>query len=114
MGELSLTQMALELLQINEKFCCYTEKPVSDFELYTFEQVWGSTNCGWGGIGGQAITSQRTYVFVPIYSGTENCLIYFGGMFAYAVPYSQKFIEDVKNRQVESVSRKGKYLKEIE
>ena len=36
MGDLSLTQMALELLQINENFCCYTENLVSDFELYTF------------------------------------------------------------------------------
>ena len=114
MGDLSLTQMALELLQINENFCYYTENPVSDFELYTFLQVWGSTNCGWGGIGGQAMTSQRTYVFIPLCDAKEKCLVFFGGRFAYAVPYSQKFIDDVKNGQVEGVSRKGKYLKEIE
>ena len=37
MGDLSLTQMALELLQINENFCCYVQEPiktkVSDFEI---------------------------------------------------------------------------------
>lgn len=113
MGELSLTQMALELLQINEKFCCYSEKPVSDFELHTFVQVWGNTNCGWGGIGGQAMTTQRTYVFIHVYDEKEKCFVFFGGKFAYAVPYSQKFIEDVRNSQVESISRKGKYLEEI-
>ena len=114
MNDLSLTQMALELLQINEHFCCYVQEPtktkVSDFELHTFVQVWGSTSGGFEGISGQAMTSQRTYVFIPIYDEKEKCLVFFGGRFAYAVPYSQKFIEDVKNGQVESVSRKGKYL----
>jgi len=37
--------------------------------------------------------------------------VYFGGRFAYAVPYSQIFIEDVRSGQVEPVYKKGKYLK---
>lgn len=114
MNDLSLTQMALEILQINENFCCYVQEPiktrVSDFELHTFVQVWGSTAGGFPGVGGQAMTAQRTYVFIPVYGEKEKCLVFFGGRFAYAVPYSQKFIDDVKNGQVESVSRKGKYL----
>lgn len=114
MGDLSLTKMALELLQINENFCCYVQEPtkikVSDFELHTFVQVWGSTARGFPGIGGQTMTAQRTYVFIPVYCEKEKCLVFFGSRFAYAVPYSQKFIEDVKNEQVESVSRKEKYL----
>lgn len=116
MGELSLTQMALELLQINENFCFYVQEPmktrVSDFELHTFVQVWGNTSGGFEGIGGQAMTAQRTYVFIPVYSNKEKCLVFFGDRFAYGVPYSKKFIDDVKNGQVEGVSRKGKYLKE--
>lgn len=117
MGDLSLTQMALELLQINENFCCYVQEPiktkVSDFELHTFMQVWGSTTGGFGGIGWQAMTTQRTYVFIPLTNAKEKCLVFFGSKFAYAVPESREFYEDVKNEQVESVNRKGKYLKEI-
>ena len=28
MGDLSLTKMALDLLQINENFCCYVQEPM--------------------------------------------------------------------------------------
>lgn len=112
---LSLTQMALELLQINENFCHHVQYPaksqVSDFELYTFTQMWGSTATGFGGFGGSAMTTERTYVFVPTVNDKEKCLVFFGGRFAYSVPYSQTFIEDVFNGHVEGVSGKGKYLK---
>ena len=114
MGELSLTKMALELLQINENFCSYVQEPtetrVSDFELYTFVQIWGSTATGFGGIGGQVMTAQRTYVFIPICNEKEKCLVFFSGRFAYAVPYSRKFMDDVRNGQVESVTRREKYF----
>lgn len=114
MNDFSLTYMAMELLQINEDFPFRLENPqntrISDFELYDFTQVWGDTTCGFGGVGGQVMTAARTYVLVPI-SCDEKCLVYFGGRFAYAVPYSQTFIEDVRGGQVEPVYKKGKYLK---
>lgn len=106
--------MAMNLLQINEDFPFRLENPqntrISDFELYDFTQVWGDTTCGFGGVGGQGMTAARTYVLVPI-SCDEKCLVYFGGRFAYAVRYSQTFIEDVRGGQVEPVYKKGKYLK---
>jgi len=115
MNDFSLTHMAMELLQINEDFPFRLENPqntrISDFELYDFTQVWGDTTCGFGGIGGQVMKAARTYVLVPI-SCDEKCLVYFGGRFAYALPYSQVFIEDVRGGQVEPVYKKGKYLKE--
>lgn len=40
-----------------------------------------------------------------------DCLVYFGSRFAYAVSYSEVFIEDVRGGQVEPVYKKGKYLK---
>ncbi len=114
MNDFSLTHMAMELLQINEDFSFRLENPqdirISDFELYDFTQVWGDTTCGFGGVGGQMMTVARTYVLVPI-SCNEKCLVYFGGRFAYAVPYSQIFIDDVRSGQVEPVYKKGKYLK---
>ena len=63
----------------------YREKQtvsVDDFELHTFEQMWGSTALGFGGIGGLAMTSARTYVFVPV-TCDQKCIVYFGCRFAY-------------------------------
>lgn len=111
-----LTQMAREILAIEEDLLHrfdYNEKPhptVDDFELYTFEQVWGSTALGFGGIGGQMMTSARTYVFVPV-GCNQKCFVYFAGRFAYAVEYSQKFMDDVLRGNMESVAKVGKYKK---
>lgn len=109
-----LTQMAREILSIEADLphrFDYGETPrptLDDFELYTFEQTWGSTSLGFGGIGGQAITSARTYVFVPI-NCNQLCFIYFAGRYAYAVNYSETFMEDVLKGNVESVSGAYKY-----
>lgn len=114
MNGLSLTKMAMELLMINEDFQFRLEHPreslISDFALYDFSQIWSSTAGGFGGIGGQAITEARTYVLVPI-SCDEKCLVYFSGKFAYAVPYSHIFMEDVINGVIEPIYNKSKYLK---
>src|SRR4051794_27802749 len=49
--------------------------------LYTFPQVWGSTALGFGGLGGQMITSAQTWVI----QNDQNYLVYFGGCFAYEI-----------------------------
>lgn len=110
-----LIQIAREILAIEADLpyrLDYTETPrpdLDDFELYTFEQVWGSTALGFGGIGGQAITSARTYVFVP-QSCNQKCFVYFAGKFAYAVKYSRTFMDDVKSGAMASVATAGKYM----
>lgn len=114
-----LVKMARELLTIDEdipyRFAHNREKvTVDDFDLYTFEQTWGSTAGGFEGIGGQAITTQRTYVFVPRGSETSNCYVYFGSGFAYSAIYSDTFMADVAKGQMASVSQKGKYLKALQ
>lgn len=109
-----LTKMARELLAIEADLPFrfkYKEKPyptIDDFELYTFEQVWGSTVLGFGGMGGQAMTSARTYVFIPIHCN-QKCFVYFAGRFAYEVDYSEKFMKDVLERNIASVTESGKY-----
>lgn len=113
MNELSLTQIAIELLHINENFIYYVNNPkktrVRDFELITFEQVWGNTSGGFEGIGGSAMTSQRTYVFIP-FDDDEKCLVFFGGRFAYHADYCEAFKEDLARQQLVGVSKKGKYI----
>ena len=87
----------------------FDEHPTTDdFELHLFPQVWGSTALGFGGIGGQAMTEAMTYVFIPE-NVRQNCFVYFGSRFAYSCPYSDTFMIDVKNRNMASVSRSGKY-----
>ena len=110
-----LTQMAREILSIEADLPYrfdYNVNPhptLDDFDLYTFEQMWGSTALGFGGIGGSAMTSARTYVFVPV-SCNQKCFVYFAGRFAYAVNYSEKFMEDVRKGNMESVTKAGKYV----
>ena len=76
-----LTEMAREILSIEADLpyrLDYSNKShptVNDFELHTFEQTWGSTALGFGGIGGQAMTTARTYVFIPI-GINQKCFVY--------------------------------------
>ena len=114
MNELSLRDIAIELLLIDRNFHDYLKEPyknrVSDFELYTFEQTWGNTSGGFEGIGGSAMTNQRTYVFVPTTATEkEECLIFFGGRFAYHAPYNEVLKKDIAEHNMAGVNRKAKY-----
>jgi len=118
MRDLDLRDMAIELLQIDSEFYnrmgydLYQKGVrISDFDLFTFVQMWGNTSGGFEGVGGCAMTNQRTYVFACIDGACDICYVYFGGRFAYTVPYSEKFMEDVKNQRVAGKSSYGKYLK---
>lgn len=110
-----LVGMAREILAIEVdlpyRFDYSNETPtIDDFELYTFNQTWGSTALGFGGIGGQAMTSARTYVFIPV-NCEQKCFVYFGGRFAYSADYCETFVEDIRNQNLASVSMSGKYRK---
>ncbi len=111
-----IVRMARELLTIEDdlkfRFDYSNEQPtIDDFDIIVFEQTWGSTALGFGGIGGQAMTSAMTYVFIPV-TCDQECFVYFGGRFAYHVPYSSAFLKDVNCQRVESVARADKYRKE--
>lgn len=110
------TKMARELLAIDEDFLYRVNDPDNPrvlsegaFELYIFPQIWGSTALGFGGIGGDKITTATTYVLIPMVDG-EDCIVYFAGRFAYKVPYSTVFRDDVAEQRMEPVCRSGKYV----
>ena len=114
MNDFNLREMAIELLQIDRDFRFHLKDPrkncVNNFELYTFEQTWGNTSGGFEGIGGSAMTNQRTYVFVPLTATEgEECLVFFGGRFAYYAPHNETFMSDIRNKNVAGVSKKSKY-----
>ena len=111
-----LVDMVREVLAIENdlpyRFDYTEEKPtIDDFELYTFNQTWGSTALGFGGVGGQAMTKARTYVFVPV-TCNQKCFIYFAGRFAYKADYCGALIEDIRSHNMEHVYKAGKYIKE--
>ena len=109
-----LTQMAREILAIESDLpyrLDYNKKPrpyLDEFEIHTFNQVWGSTALGFNGIGGQAMTPARTYVFVPN-RDDQKCFVYFGGRFAYTADYCDALLEDIRSQRMAPVSRAGKY-----
>lgn len=89
---------------IKENFKQYPE-----VEVYSFPQGWGSTALGYGGIGGQAITSAQTIVLYDVCQGIAR--VYFGGdRLAYEIKNpNQLFFEDLSRWQMKEVSKSGAY-----
>lgn len=114
-----LVDIARELLIINEdlwnRFDGDKDDYVSvdDFELHMFEQVWGSTTLGFGGLGGQAMTTANTYVFVPV-TCNQNCFVYFGSGFAYEAEVCEQLKQDIKNHSMKPCYQAGHYRKREE
>ena len=77
-----ITNLARMLLNIEHDFYARLdfskgERPnADDFEMYIFEQTWADTTTGFGGIGGQALTTAFTIVFVPIYVNQKSATLY--------------------------------------
>jgi hypothetical protein len=73
-------------------------------EVYAmFPQVWSSTALGFGGLGGQAITSAYTVVIESQVG--MGCCVYFGGRFAYRIAKpNETFYTDIAKRQMHKVS----------
>lgn len=54
-----------------------------ELEVQVFPQVWGSTALGFGGIGGQAMTSAYTTVVQDFNTGWHS--VFFGNRLAYLI-----------------------------
>jgi hypothetical protein len=85
----------------------YKQHP--EVEVYSFPQGWGSTALGYGGIGGQAMTSAQTIVLYDMYYNVAR--VYFGGeRLAYQIINpSQKFFDDLGKCQMKEIYRAGVY-----
>lgn len=76
-----------------------TRRPTTrDFGVYNFfDQTWGSTALGHGGMGGAAVTTAYTTVLYCY--ATQEFLVYFGGIYCYTIKgKNDAFLEDCKNR----------------
>ena len=90
-------------------YSALSKKPQEiDLEVYVFPEIWGSTALGFNGLGGQAMTMAHTVVIAY----QNHVAVYFGGMFAYLVPFTNAVKEDMVRQHMAPVSRCNKYLEE--
>ena len=103
-----LLKTARQLIEIAEfcrdRFGVY----YADGQLYDFDQTWASTALGFGGCGGSALTTERTYVFIPN-TLEDEAFVFFGETYAYTATTNERFWEDVKNHDMASVSGSVRY-----
>jgi hypothetical protein len=52
-----------------------------NIRIHIVPQMWGSTACGWGGMGGAAMTTTNNYIIEQTHSGL--LFIYWSGKLAY-------------------------------
>ncbi len=78
-----------------------------DVEVIHFNQTWGSTALGFGGMGGSAMTSAYTTVVTC----GATAAVYFAGRHAYTLPkFNTKFIEDIMACAMSPRSDAGRYM----
>jgi len=98
------TNMLQHLKKINSELLVYVDRPLvrkhEDFEIISFPQHWPTTAGGHdGGAGCDAFITQQTYVLIPKTSLDET-MVFFDGVYAYSVHESERFLEDLKNRNM--------------
>ena len=71
-------------------------------QVFVFEQVWGSTALGFGGIGGSTMTNAWTHV---VFTADGKYHIFFNGRHAYTVDSAnEKFMDDLMKQNMKSVN----------
>lgn len=93
---------------IKDKLIPEEKKYYPDFRLYMFPQTWDDTSLGFGGIGGQAITTAYTTVIIE--SNNNYCGVFFNERLAYVIKNpNSMFWEDIQKHKMSDVAHSGKY-----
>lgn len=95
-----LSKLVIDTIKVNDYVLgCYRKSEI--FNVYVFEQVWGSTSLGFGGWGGSTMTHAWTHVVLT----TDGCYnVFFGGSFAYSVKEpNEEFKKDLSQNYMKSV-----------
>ena len=89
----------------------YFRKYHPEITMYMFPQTWGNTSLGFGGIGGQAITTAYTTVVCEEYKGYYG--VFFGNRLAYIIKNpNDKFFNDLYKMKMSDVAHSGSYKRE--
>lgn len=103
-----LMNMVRDWANIIEDLACRVDDAlIQDCYVIDFDQTWGSTALGFGGYGGQMMTTARTYIIIF----KTRAYVYFGGRFAYKVPYpfNKEFENDLARHSLASAVVSVKY-----
>lgn len=94
---------------IEDLACRVDDALIQDCYVIDFDQTWGSTALGFGDIGGQMMTTERTYIIVIVH--TNRAYVYFGCRYAYEVPYpfNKAFENDMAKHSLAHVVASQKY-----
>ena len=83
-------------------------------KVISFEQTWPSTALGFGGFGGDMMTTEYTTVIILQDRKTQEWFVdvFFAGKFAYRVPYKYDSLvqEDIMRQAMLPVKDSEKYL----
>lgn len=60
----------------------------ADIDMHVVKQIWSSTSCGWGGIGGAAMTNAYTVIIVNYQM--KAMFVYWSGKLAYIAHLNDK------------------------
>lgn len=81
--------------------------------MYMFPQTWGDTSLGFGGIGGQAMTTAYTTVICEEYIGYYG--VFFHERLAYIIKNpNDKFFNDLYKMKMSDVAHSGTYRRREE
>ena len=98
---------------IKDKLTPEEKKYYPDFSLYMFPQAWSDTSLGFGGIGGQAITTGYTTVIIELNS--NYCGVFFNERLAYVIKNpNDKFFDDLHNMKMSNVVHSNSYRRREE
>ena len=84
-----------------------------EITMYMFPQGWGDTSLGFGGIGGQAMTTAYTTVVCEEYAGYYG--VFFHERLAYIIKNpNDKFFDDLHKMKMSDVAHSGSYRRREE
>ena len=77
-------------------------------DIVQFSQTWSSTALGFGGVGGDMLTSAITSV---VFKQDGKIDVFFGRRKAYTIPkITQSFVDDLNKRYLRPVSESSVYM----
>ena len=111
---LKLIELQQRLLSITKYYIGKNNKSEEIDQIISFEQSWPSTALGFGGFGGDMITTEYTIVIILVDLETNKSFadIFFFGFFAYRVPYKSNSLvqQDIMRQSMASVKDSVKYF----
>lgn len=111
--KVELKKLACELMDIDAVLSRYRRTEILNVNI--FSQTWGSTSLGFGGVGGQAMTSAYTTVLECLVEPQDSkeehhiWLVFFAGSIAYAVENpTEEFFKDLASGNMASCAEAHK------